>query len=136
MSYYDNTTASKLFYGLNFSLKMSMKLSKKPKLKQDAFINEILTIGSELPKESPLLPILHVFVQDADLMLFDEPFSNLNENESEELSSLIVKAADLGKSILIATHNVRWIEQYAHDLMFLSRGVAISIGSIPFYSNL
>ena len=89
-----------------------------------------------LPSASPLLPILHVFVQNADLMVFDEPFSNLNEAEKRELSGLMVKASKLGKAVVIATHNVKWIEEYAHDLMFMSRGVALAIGSIPFYSKL
>lgn len=83
MSYYDNTTASKLFYGLDFALKMSISLNNKPELRRNPFILEVLKLGEELSNDSHLLPILHVFVQNADLMLFDEPFSNLRAYEKE-----------------------------------------------------
>ena len=71
---------------------------------------------------------------DADLILLDEPFTNLLEREEDLLTEMIVRATtEFNKSVVIATHNVKWIEEHAYDLMIISRGVTLANGTVGFY---
>ena len=71
---------------------------------------------------------------NADLILLDEPFTNLSRREEEILTEMIMRATnEFNKSVVVATHNVKWIEEYAYDLMIISRGVTLANGTVGFY---
>jgi ABC-type Mn2+/Zn2+ transport system ATPase subunit len=56
--------------------------------------------------------IARALVQDAQLLLLDEPFAGVDEPTTQRLMSLIDRLADDGRSVMIATHDVeqarRW----------------------------
>lgn len=49
--------------------------------------------------------VARALVQDAPLILLDEPFNGLDSRSAEQLSALIDKLAADGRSLLIATHD-------------------------------
>ena len=56
--------------------------------------------------------VARALVQDAELLLLDEPYSGLDARSSERLTELIDSLAAEGRGVLIATHDVeqtrRW----------------------------
>ena len=41
--------------------------------------------------------------------------------------------SEFNKSVVIATHNVKWIDEHSYDLMIISRGVTLANGTVGFY---
>jgi ABC-type Mn2+/Zn2+ transport system ATPase subunit len=56
--------------------------------------------------------IARALVQDADVLLLDEPFSNLDERSADALMTLIDDLARGGRAVMVATHDLeqtrRW----------------------------
>jgi ABC-type Mn2+/Zn2+ transport system ATPase subunit len=50
--------------------------------------------------------IARALVQDADLLLLDEPFSNLDERSADSLMALIDDLARGGRAVMVATHDL------------------------------
>ena len=67
--------------------------------------------------------------------MLDEPFTSLAPQEECLLTSIIKKAAQCGKSIVVATHDVKWIDAHCFDLVVLSNGRNLANGQISFYRD-
>jgi ABC-type Mn2+/Zn2+ transport system ATPase subunit len=65
-------------------------------------------------------------VQDARLLLLDEPFSGLDGPNAERLTALVDRLAAEGRSILIATHDVE--QARAWDLVLCLNGRQVAFG--------
>jgi ABC-type Mn2+/Zn2+ transport system ATPase subunit len=50
--------------------------------------------------------IARALVQEADLLLLDEPFSNLDDRSSDRLMELIDQLAHEGRAVMVATHDM------------------------------
>ena len=86
-----------------------------------------------MSRTSLLLPVLHNLTSNGDLIILDEPFTFLSEAEKRELTQIIHKAKEVRKSIVIATHNIEWIEENADTLeLFTKEGRIWKKGSISF----
>lgn len=59
---------------------------------------------------SPLLPILYSLTSNGDVIVLDEPLTFLNVEEREDLTRIIKEGQNEGKSVIVATHNIDWIE--------------------------
>jgi ABC-type Mn2+/Zn2+ transport system ATPase subunit len=63
-------------------------------------------------------------VQNAELLLLDEPFSGLDVPASRSLESLIADLADEGRGIVIATHDLRQARRWDSVLCLNHRQIA------------
>jgi ABC-type Mn2+/Zn2+ transport system ATPase subunit len=63
-------------------------------------------------------------VQDAELLLLDEPFSGLDVPAAQSLESLIAELASEGRGIVIATHDLRQARRWDSVLCLNHRQIA------------
>jgi putative spermidine/putrescine transport system ATP-binding protein len=70
--------------------------------------------------------VARALVQDAQLLLLDEPFSGLDAPSTERLETLIDRLAAEGRGVLIATHDVD--QARAWDLVLCLNGAQIAFG--------
>ena len=81
--------------------------------------------------------MLYSLTSDGDAIVLDEPFTYLhNEVEIAEFNEVIHAAKQQGKSVVVATHSIEWIEENADDLALLDReGQIWAIGSVDYFRN-
>ena len=63
-------------------------------------------------------------VQDAPVMLLDEPFTGLDSVSAERLEGLLVRLADEGRALLVATHDVEQARRWDRVLCLNGRQIA------------
>jgi ABC-type Mn2+/Zn2+ transport system ATPase subunit len=63
-------------------------------------------------------------VQDAPVMLLDEPFTGLDSVSAERLEGLLVRLADEGRALLVATHDVDQARRWDRVLCLNGRQIA------------
>jgi ABC-type Mn2+/Zn2+ transport system ATPase subunit len=68
--------------------------------------------------------IARALVQDAGLLLLDEPFAGLDGPSAERLEALLVQLAGEGRGVLIATHDVEQARRWDRVLCLNRRQVA------------
>jgi ABC-type Mn2+/Zn2+ transport system ATPase subunit len=68
--------------------------------------------------------VARALVQDARLLLLDEPFTGVDERSAERLSTLIAELAREGRSVMIATHDPRQASEWEQVLCLNRRQVA------------
>ena len=67
---------------------------------------------------------------DPKLLLLDEPSSGLNVEETEDLSFWISDIkAELGITILLVEHNMRFVQQVSDHILALDFGETITQGT-------
>ena len=71
------------------------------------------------------LSLARALLHDPELLLLDEPFSNLDVNGAREISALLARLRDAGKTILVVTHQAVHLESIADESLCLSRGQII-----------
>ena len=70
--------------------------------------------------------IARALVQDASILLLDEPFSGLDRPSSERLEALIAELAGEGRGIAVATHDLE--QARACDLVLCLAGHQVAFG--------
>jgi ABC-type Mn2+/Zn2+ transport system ATPase subunit len=68
--------------------------------------------------------VARALVQDARIMLLDEPFTGLDEPSAEQLEELLAQLAGEGRGILIATHDVDQVCAWDRVLCLNRRQIA------------
>ena len=68
------------------------------------------------------LSLARAILHDPEMLLLDEPFSNLDVNGAREISGLLGKLRDAGKTILVVTHQAGHLESIADESLRLSHG--------------
>jgi ABC-type Mn2+/Zn2+ transport system ATPase subunit len=71
--------------------------------------------------------VARALVQDAAVLLLDEPFSGVDERSVEELMALVDRLAGEGRSILIATHDVEQTRAWDLVLCLNRRQIAFGV---------
>jgi ABC-type Mn2+/Zn2+ transport system ATPase subunit len=71
--------------------------------------------------------VARALVQDAQLLLLDEPFSGLDGASAKGLMILVDRLAAEGRSVLIATHDIE--QARAWDLVLCLNGRQVAFGS-------
>lgn len=64
-----------------------------------------------------------LWLQDADLMLLDEPFSAIDAQTSEDLLTLLREWQDEGKTILAVLHDMTQVSRFFPESLLLAREV-------------
>jgi len=90
--------------------------------KRDDLVNNLS--GGEMQ----ILRIARALIQDTEIILFDEPTSNLDIKNTKRVKDLIFKLKDLGKQILISTHDINYAESISDFIFMIKAGKLIYSG--------
>jgi ABC-type Mn2+/Zn2+ transport system ATPase subunit len=85
-----------------------------------------ITFGELSGGQRQRVLVARALLQDADVVLFDEPFTGLDAPAAEQLSRLIDTLAGEGRAVLIATHDVG--QSMAWDRVVCLNGRQIAFG--------
>jgi ABC-type multidrug transport system ATPase subunit len=72
------------------------------------------------------LSLARALFSDPDLLLLDEPFSNLDPASGAEIAKLLASLRDSGKTVLAVTHQVGYVDDIADELLMMSQGAIVS----------
>jgi branched-chain amino acid transport system ATP-binding protein len=73
--------------------------------------------------------IARALASNPRLLLLDEPAAGMNPSEAQQLSNIIFKIRDSGKTVLIVEHNMRMVMAIADHITVLSAGRVIASGA-------
>jgi ABC-type Mn2+/Zn2+ transport system ATPase subunit len=68
--------------------------------------------------------VARALVQDARLLLFDEPFAGVDEPSARRLAAVIEQLAEEGRSVMIATHDAAQVHEWELVLCLNRRQIA------------
>ena len=63
-----------------------------------------------------------VLVQNPDILILDEPTSQLDPQETSNVFHIIKKLKEQNKTIIIAEHKTDWIAEYVDEVVLLEKG--------------
>ena len=96
--------------------------------KLDEYLNQKLTNLSGGSKQKVNLVLTFMF--DSPLVILDEPTSGLDPISLIRLKKWILKEKGKGKTILITSHIMSFVEEIAEDIIFILEGKIYFNGSI------
>jgi heme ABC exporter ATP-binding subunit CcmA len=67
--------------------------------------------------------LARAIVHDPELLLLDEPFSNVDVNSAREMTHLLAKMRDAGKTIFVVTHQATLMEPVTDECVVINHGV-------------
>jgi heme ABC exporter ATP-binding subunit CcmA len=70
--------------------------------------------------------LARAMLQGPELLLLDEPFSNLDVPGAHEIIRSLVSLRDAGKTIFIVTHQLAYVDAIADDFLTLSHGEVVA----------
>ena len=71
------------------------------------------------------LALARAIIHDPDLLLLDEPFSNVDVASTQTMSTLLAKLRDRGKTIFVVTHQAEILKSIADQSVMLQDGRVI-----------
>lgn len=74
--------------------------------------------------------ILLAFMFDSEVIILDEPTTGLDPQAILNLKGLILKEKELGKTILVTSHIMQFVEEMADELVYLLEGRIYFRGSV------
>jgi len=91
-------------------------------------------LGDKYPRElsygqKRLVEVAKVLATGAELLLLDEPAAGLNDQETMSLMKTIEKIRDMGKTILIVEHNMKFVMGLAQKVVVIDFGKKIAEGT-------
>lgn len=69
-----------------------------------------------------------VLVLEPDVLIIDEPTSQLDPQETERVFDIIKKMKNMGKTILLVEHKIELVAEYSDDILVLENGKLIRFG--------
>ena len=63
---------------------------------------------------------------EPQLLLLDEPFSNLDPSSGGEMAKLLGTLRDSGKTVMVVTHQIGYVDDIADESLMMSRGAVVS----------
>lgn len=79
-----------------------------------------------------LLEIARALASDPALLILDEPAGGMNEQETAELSRLILAIRERGITVLLIEHDMRLVMRICEKLIVLEHGALIAAGEPQF----
>ena len=87
-------------------------------------------IGTNLPYgQQRLLELARALASEPDIILLDEPAAGLNQYETGELATLLVRFRERGLTILIVEHDMGLVMQISDEIVVLDYGQIIATGA-------
>ena len=84
--------------------------------RKDEFVNNLS--GGEMQ----IIRIARSLTQDVDMILFDEPTSNLDINNTIVVKELILELKKQGKNIIISTHDINFAKSLSEYIYMIKNG--------------
>jgi cobalt/nickel transport system ATP-binding protein len=81
------------------------------------------------PGEKRKVALAAVLAKNPDIILLDQPLNGLDPQEVSEFSALLQSLHLMGKTILLATHDVDFSASWADHIVLLSEGRVLAQGS-------
>ncbi|PIE61880.1 MAG: ABC transporter ATP-binding protein, partial [Desulfobacterales bacterium] len=78
--------------------------------------------------EKRKLTLAGILVMDPEIIIFDEPFANLDYPAAVNLSQLLRQLNQAGKTIIMATHDLDLIIRDAHRMVIMEKGKTVAMG--------
>jgi ABC-type multidrug transport system ATPase subunit len=72
------------------------------------------------------LSLARAVLHDPQLMLLDEPFSNVDIHSARDMAVILGRVRDTGKTILVVTHQAALMESVADVFLSMSEGKIVS----------
>src|SRR5215469_11368839 len=72
------------------------------------------------------LSLARAVVHDPELILLDEPFSNVDAHSARDMASVLGRVRDQGKTIFVITHQAPLMESVADEFVHMSAGQIVS----------
>lgn len=123
---YENIKRSFRQYS-NYFYKLFGILSKKQKIQIFETLNELNILDKAFFKVSDLsggqqqrVEIAKLLIENVDLILADEPTSNLDKNTSEDVLKILNKLKNTGKTILVNIHDLSLVKKYFDRVIILN----------------
>ena len=79
--------------------------------------------------EMQILRISRALVQDTDIILFDEPTSNLDLKNTRRIKDLLFKLKDMNKRIIVSTHDINFASSISDIIFMIKNGKVIYSGA-------
>ena len=77
------------------------------------------------------LSLARAVLHDPELMLLDEPFSNVDVHSAREMAAVLGRVRDQGKTILVVTHQAPLMEGVADEFVHMSAGQIVQRETMP-----
>jgi ABC-type multidrug transport system ATPase subunit len=71
------------------------------------------------------MSLARAILNDPKLLLLDEPFSNVDINSAKEMTALLGRMRDQGKTIFVVTHQPGLLESIADEFVWMQAGKII-----------
>lgn len=71
------------------------------------------------------MSLARAILNDPQLLLLDEPFSNVDLNSAKDKTALLAKMRDQGKTIFVVTHQPGLLESIADEFVWMEAGKII-----------
>ena len=68
------------------------------------------------------LSLARAALHDPELMLLDEPFSNVDVHSARDMAAVLGRVRDQGKTIFVVTHQAALMENVADEFVHMSAG--------------
>ena len=75
------------------------------------------------------LSLARALLNDPDLLLLDEPFSNVDLRSTEDIVALLAENRQRGKTVFVVTHQPGLVSSIADEFIFMSAGQITSRSS-------
>src|SRR5271167_1313241 len=72
------------------------------------------------------LSLARAVLHDPDLMLLDEPFSNVDVHSAHEMAAVLGRVRDQGKTIFVVTHQAALMEGIADEFVHMTAGQIVA----------
>jgi len=72
------------------------------------------------------LSLARAVLHNPDVILLDEPFSNVDVHSARDMAAILGKLRDAGKTILVITHQAAVMEKVADEFVHMSAGQIVS----------
>ncbi|MFT4413746.1 energy-coupling factor ABC transporter ATP-binding protein [Fredinandcohnia humi] len=111
-----------------------------PKDKIEQRVNDIISITNiqSLVNQNPFelsggqqqrVALASILVMDPDILIFDEPTSQLDPQSTEEIFLIIYALKKQGKTIILVEHKIELIAEYADRIILVENGEVALSGS-------
>jgi len=68
------------------------------------------------------MSLARALLNDPKLLLLDEPFSNVDSRSAQEMTGLLARLRDRGKTLLVVTHQPGLLESVADEFVWMEQG--------------
>ena len=72
------------------------------------------------------LSLARAIIHDPEIVLLDEPFSNLDAHSSRDIAGLLLQMRNAGKCVVVVTHQASLLQGVADESLLITRGQLVT----------